>query len=252
MKLIEDMALFRWRLAETIAWCAPRGSLADPIYSLRTPALQPAVFDSVGVTLEELPVGRIPETLAKVQPIVEALARERARQLQLTAAYPHAWAEDLAGGRLLFYDPTENLADGAATEVSAGFFGYNNIPAWDTWVCFVYDNTKDVPRSARIYDARHGHQGESKMDSLHRESFRTCLVSWIPPQLVPLVTAGINVNPELCIAWAEDLDIPLTRRLQMEGLLPGGDLDAAYRAMAADEEQEAEAFEWIEGTIGDS
>ncbi|MBI4536934.1 MAG: addiction module antitoxin [candidate division NC10 bacterium] len=29
------------------------------------------------------------------------------------------------------------------------------------------------------------------------------------------------------------------------------DLDAAYRQMAADEAQEAEALEWAEGTIGD-
>lgn len=29
------------------------------------------------------------------------------------------------------------------------------------------------------------------------------------------------------------------------------DLDAAYRAMALDEAREAEALEWIEGTVGD-
>ena len=31
----------------------------------------------------------------------------------------------------------------------------------------------------------------------------------------------------------------------------GRDLEAAYRAMAADEEHEREAVEWIEGLIGD-
>ena len=31
----------------------------------------------------------------------------------------------------------------------------------------------------------------------------------------------------------------------------GRDLEAAYRAMAADEEHEREATEWIEGLIGD-
>lgn len=31
----------------------------------------------------------------------------------------------------------------------------------------------------------------------------------------------------------------------------GVDLDAAYRAMAADEAREAEAFQWAEATIGD-
>lgn len=251
MQPIEDMVSFRWRLAETIAWCAPRASATDPIYSLRTPALRPAAFDAVDVTLEELPGGRIAETVVQIQPIVELLAQERARWLQRDGYYPSTWAQDLAGGRLLLYDPTENLADGAATEVSSGFFSYNNIPAWDTWVCFVHDRTADAQRSARVYDARTDHQGESAIGPLHHESFRVCLISWIPAQFVPLVTAGINVNPELCIAWAEDLDLPLTRQLQMEGLLAGGDLEAAYRAMAEDKEGEAEALEWIEGTIGD-
>jgi len=31
----------------------------------------------------------------------------------------------------------------------------------------------------------------------------------------------------------------------------GTDLEAGYRAMAADEEREAEAFDWSEATIGD-
>jgi hypothetical protein len=31
----------------------------------------------------------------------------------------------------------------------------------------------------------------------------------------------------------------------------GRDLEAAYRAMAADEEHEREAAEWVEGLIGD-
>jgi hypothetical protein len=31
----------------------------------------------------------------------------------------------------------------------------------------------------------------------------------------------------------------------------GSELDAAYQAMAQDEERESEAFEWAEATIGD-
>jgi hypothetical protein len=31
----------------------------------------------------------------------------------------------------------------------------------------------------------------------------------------------------------------------------GDDLEASYRAMAADEEREAEADAWVEGTLGD-
>jgi hypothetical protein len=37
----DDIEGFHWRLAETIAWCGPRASLADPENCLRTPALRP-------------------------------------------------------------------------------------------------------------------------------------------------------------------------------------------------------------------
>ena len=71
------------------------------------------------------------------------------------------------GGRLLIYFPSESLADGAAEVQSKGFFDYDNVPPWDTWVAY---------------------------------SDRT-LLSWIPAQLVPLVQRGIDVNPEECIRW---------------------------------------------------
>ena len=33
-----------WRLAETIAWCAPKATSADPLSSMRSPALMPRGF----------------------------------------------------------------------------------------------------------------------------------------------------------------------------------------------------------------
>jgi hypothetical protein len=75
---------------------------------------------------------------------------------------------DQAGGRLLLYVPTENLACGAAQASSCGFFDVNNVPPWDIWVDF----SKET------------------------------LVSWVPPDLVEAAQMGIDVNPEGCIRWA--------------------------------------------------
>lgn len=74
---------------------------------------------------------------------------------------------DLYGGRLLLYVPEENLADGAAESMSNRFFDVENCPPWDTWVTYS-DST---------------------------------LLSWVPPELVPLAQRGIDVNPEQCIRW---------------------------------------------------
>jgi len=68
----------------------------------------------------------------------------------------------------LLYAPDENLFDGAAKYSSKGFFDFNNVPPWDMWIRYL-DNY---------------------------------LVSWVPPVLDELASAGIEVNPEQCIQWA--------------------------------------------------
>ena len=89
-------------------------------------------------------------------------------------------------GRLLYYEPDLNLADGAACAASSGFFDIDNVPPWDTWLCFADDRF---------------------------------LVSWVPSTLVAMAAAGIHVNPECCILWPEDVDTPFSRVLSEEGLL---------------------------------
>jgi hypothetical protein len=99
-------------------------------------------------------------------------------------------AHDLAGGRLLVYAPDDSLFDGAAEVSTGGFFDFDNIPPWDTWVAFLYE-------SERLQ----------------------YLVSWIPPQLIELANTGVNVNPEACIRWLEGLDSPVVTALREEDLL---------------------------------
>ena len=100
--------------------------------------------------------------------ILETLSKKRAEQLRRDNLYPRSSESGGNSGRLLLYAPDENLCDGAAQYSSKGFFDIDNVPPWDTWICF----------------------------------FEPYLVSWVPPRLVELANIGIEVNPEECICWA--------------------------------------------------
>jgi len=143
-----------------------------------------------------------------MQALVEDLAEERVRMLTWDERhwpkrkYPIDTANNLAGGRLLLYDPGGQLADGAAEAESGEFINLENEPPWDTWVCFI-DNR-----------ARSGEEKEKQW-----KPFYYYLVSWVPPDFIKLANAGIRVNPERCILWATKLDTPFTRQLREAGLV---------------------------------
>jgi DNA-binding transcriptional LysR family regulator len=181
----EEMAVFRRRLAETIAWCAGRSSAVDPQGSLRTPSLQPLAFGDYTQPLEER------------QAIVDAVVEKRAKLLRVENRYPDASADALAGGRLLICAPDESVWDAVSESESDGFFDEVDIPAWDTWLCYCRE-----PHSPAAIDP-----------------FYDYLVNWVPPQFVDRVEAGILVNPVQCILWATELDTGFARRLRASGLL---------------------------------
>jgi hypothetical protein len=85
-----------------------------------------------------------------------------------------AVSSDVAGGRLLVYEPDFNVEDGASEYMSKGYFDERDAPPWDTWVCY----------------------------------FDCQLISWVPPCLLDLVQAGIAANPVDCIRWLENAVLP--------------------------------------------
>jgi uncharacterized protein (TIGR02996 family) len=188
----DALSLFRWRLAQAVAWCRDRD-----VRSLRTLALKPAVLWGWERTASAPTVWRS-LSAAEGQTAVNALANRRAELL--AGEVGHAWASrgGLAGGRLLLFDPEGTLSDEAAEANSEGYFDANNIPAWDAWVWYAEEP------AAR--------QGDWTMWSSY-------LVAWVPPRLVELADGGIRVNPEQCIEWASEVDTSLTRRLRAAGLL---------------------------------
>lgn len=72
------------------------------------------------------------------QAAVEWVVEQRSEMLRQANQYPSAPTSDLAGGRLLFYSPSANLAE-ACEQVETPFFDEFAGPAWDTWVAFVAD-----------------------------------------------------------------------------------------------------------------
>jgi hypothetical protein len=108
--------------------------------------------------------------------MVEELLEKRAELLRQETAYPEILSSDLANGKLLAYEPDDNVADGASQYQTKGYFDLDDAPPWDTWVCF----------------------------------FDRHLVSWAPPQLLNLVNEGIAVNCVDCIRWVDE---PLFKQL---------------------------------------
>lgn len=96
---------------------------------------------------------------------VEKLVQRRAKLIRSMTEV------NIIEGRGLLFAPQDSLSDGAATVQSEGFFDVDNVPAWDTWVYF---------------DGR-------------------TLLSWVPPQLISKVQSGVDVNPEGCIRWVDDV-----------------------------------------------
>lgn len=117
-----DTRPFGLRLAQAVAFCAPRADAADPVGSLRHDQLRPRVLES--------------DRAATVHGVVHQ--REIYVPKDLAPASEHS---ALARGRLLAYFPDAELSDGAAEQETHGFFDVHNTPPWDTWVALLRDET---------------------------------------------------------------------------------------------------------------
>ncbi len=89
--------------------------------------------------------------------------------LRDASTQPMRVAEAQVLGRLLLYEPTETVSDGAAQAASRGFFDAEDAPPWDTWFWL-------------------------------KESTIFC---WVPESLISDAQAGIDANPVDCIRWAD-------------------------------------------------
>jgi hypothetical protein len=124
------------------------------------------------------------------QDLVCDLGRSRQFQLRQRNLQINHQSPVVATGRFMLYFPDENLTDGYAEMVSGGFFDVYNLPPYDTWVSLVLED--DAPRSSA---GRH-------------------LLCYVPAPLIGLADAGIDGNPESCIVWLDQADVPIRRRVE--------------------------------------
>ena len=140
-------------------------------------------FRSAELKPEQIENGRgmFDWTSQETQAIINELAGKRAQLLNSRRSEQSL--DDI--GRVLVFMPHDSLSDGFARQETDGFFDDDNAPAWDTWIGYVDDH----------------------------------LLAWVPSALVELVGWGIQVNPEQCILWATDLDLPFLRHPAVQPLL---------------------------------
>ncbi|MCG8586527.1 MAG: hypothetical protein MI757_17595, partial [Pirellulales bacterium] len=122
------------------------------------------------------------------------VGRERHRKMGFAEGPDPMSMPDLRQGRLLLFFPDATLFDGAAEAETGGFFNVQNAPAWDTWVAYFEDSRTN-------------------------DSYSNYLVAYIPGALLQTVEFGIVVNPEESIAWLENTDTFLAKRLKDTGVI---------------------------------
>jgi len=82
---------------------------------------------------------------------------------------------------LCFY-PELSLKDAVAAKESHGYFNDSDCPPWDTWLYYETDD----------------------LECFHDEEY-SCLLSWVPSELITLVDQAINADTYDCLVWAENL-----------------------------------------------
>ena len=180
-----DIDIFKKRLAQTIAWCSSRVVAEEPVTCLRSFDLRPP--------------GTWVASLLNLQwdTIVDAIALERERRLH----YPGKLPVGLSDGRLLIASGiTEGVGDGASEAESLGFVAEDDLPAWDTWLCYLREDSLN----------------QSFPDHLSRYEY---LASWVPPEFLELAQGAIEVQCVGCLSWAKNVDTAFTRQLKTAGLL---------------------------------
>ena len=168
-------------------------------------------------------------TLEEKTDVVSDLAQRRAQLLRAENAYMDCLPLDLAGGRLLIACPEESDWCCLSEAESHGFIDTLDVPAWDTWVCYVHEPNAPDPEHIRktqeVYrNFPYNKRRDENFVDWQPSASVSYILCWIPPQFVAMVEEGIQVNPVECFFWAVDykkhhFNTPLLQHLNALGLL---------------------------------
>jgi hypothetical protein len=221
-----DLSTFRARLTETIAWClswTPSG-VHSPF--LRTPELRPPNLANVPNEWGDFEYNW-PDT-RETERAVESVAERRANLFRAMGNLPDAISGPLAGGRILIFEPSASDYCRVSGPESRWFFDAFDVPPWDTWLhwkCESIQPLEEEVNRTRL-ELRHFYDRHQNPATVVWEPQRevSYLLSWVPPGLIDLAQAGIEINPAGCISWASEYrhnhyNTPFLRALDGEGFL---------------------------------
>lgn len=185
-KLLEfDKADFLKSLEETVTWCNKHAVISDAKNSLRQVFQEPLN--------EYVPeYGRVMPNYSKIVP---QLIAERANILEKSNFQSNSVPLDLLGGRLFVSEPDNSLDDGMAEQESDGFIDGANVPVEDSWVYWFEGEVTP-------FDSNVGF-----------------IISYVPKIFIQKVQDGIDVNPEECVFWLEDMEHPIVKVMKELGCL---------------------------------
>lgn len=155
-------------IESAIAWITNQGHDDWLCKQYRSPQL---------MTADDFDAQRKPDiySYTRMQGIVDdvlKLRRQLVDELQL------ARHVDVSSGRLLRHNFGETTCTAEPMELTNGFFDCYDVPAWDTWVTFLADDSR--PSSSRGF-----------------------LVAWIPDMLVKNVDEAVRYSFEENNLWLE-------------------------------------------------
>src|SRR5207247_5891850 len=127
--------------------------------------------------------------LAEQTRLVHQVANRRAARLDELDLSPDLPASDLAGGRLLLFEPAKARGDGTAGMYSGGFFDTYQAPAWDTWLFYFDDGGEGRRRVHAQWEAEW-----IMRRKVWPVAFASYLVAWVPPPLVQAVDWACGVS----------------------------------------------------------
>jgi uncharacterized protein (TIGR02996 family) len=197
------LLVFSLRLAETVGWCTQRDSKV-----LRSPSFLP---DLAGNASAIEPLWRCRRASARTA-LVHQLGNRRASELDRAGLAAEAPSGDLAGGKLLLFDPDAVPAEAAGGASSHGFLDRYRAPAWDAWIGYFDDGAEGHRRAHAHWEA------EWIMNRrVVPVTYPSYLVAWVPPELVAAVDWHCNGHGHSGVAWAEHVDCDLSTRLRELG-----------------------------------
>jgi|GEM_PF-1505328 len=186
MEITSQSNLFEQQLKQTILWCEPGIDTTNPRGCLRSAELRP---DLESLQFKDDDVWIYPQ-------LVEEVIRKRQSNFASSAISREPNFVDRSRGRLLLVAQDYSNHNNLTSDLTGGFFDYNDVPPWDTWIMLI----------------------------------EGILVCWIPGEFQAIVHEAMQYEAIGILAWADDLPDPDRAAMDFQRVLPRWFQDTVNRS----------------------